>query len=193
VSASQYDKQAFRREAKARLAALSPEQRRALSAAACAQLAGTAAFAQAKTLLVYRPVRGECAPDDLVALARERGMRVAYPLCVAENRLALYFACSDADFVPGAYGIDEPNPMRCQCALPQEIDLAVVPGLAFDLSCNRLGRGAGYYDRLLAGFPGVKAGLAYDCQLFPMIPADENDVTMDFIATNNGIIVKKQQ
>lgn len=193
MSASQYDKEAFRREAKARIAALSPGRRRALSSAACAHLAGTAEFLGAKAILAYKPVRGECAPDDLVSLAREAGKRVAYPLCVEDHRLALYFACSDADFVPGAYGISEPDPARCERALPGEIDLAVVPGLAFDLACNRLGRGAGYYDRLLAAFFGAKAGLAYDCQLFPAIPADENDVGMDFIATNNGIIVKNQQ
>ncbi|HWQ59346.1 MAG TPA: 5-formyltetrahydrofolate cyclo-ligase [Clostridia bacterium] len=191
--ASVPDKQAYRREAKARIAGLTPEQKHSYSALACANLLWLPEFLQARTILAYRPVRGECAPDVLVRIARGQGVRVAFPLCVEGNALALYLACSEEDFRPGAYGIAEPNPTRCARVAPQEIDFAVIPGLAFDAACNRLGRGAGYYDRFLAAFGGIKAGLAYDCQIFPAIPADEHDVGMDFVATNNGIIVKNQQ
>lgn len=187
------EKQAYRKQVRESIAAMDDASRGALSAKACARVASMGEFASAKTLLAYRPIKGECSPDALVALARAAGKRVAFPRCEDGGSLALYLAEGDEDFTTGAYGILEPDPARCRSVAIGEIDIAVVPGMAFDVSCNRLGRGAGYYDRLLQGFRGVKAGLAYQCQIFASLPADAHDVSMDFVVTNNGIIVKNPQ
>ena len=183
-------KESYREWVKAAIASMSESMRSIYSAAACANIAGMEEFKKARTLLAYRPIRGECSPDPLVAYAREEGKRVAFPLCINDNRLALYLAGGNSDFVRGRYGILEPDPEKCERIDIADIDLAVIPGVAFDASCNRMGRGAGYYDRLLAGYSGTKVGLAYQKQIFASIPSGKNDVPMDYVATNNGIIVK---
>lgn len=187
------EKQACRKLVKQSIAALDNPTRAAYSARACENAARLPAFKRAGILLAYKPIKGECSPDALVDLARRSGKRVAFPLCLEDHRLALYIAESEEDFTGGAYGISEPDPKRCRSITAGEIDFAVIPGIAFDTDCNRLGRGAGYYDRLLNGFRGVKAGFAYQCQIFPSVPAQEHDVKMDFVVTNNGIIVNNRQ
>jgi len=187
------DKQTCRKLVKESIAAMDDATRGELSVAACARVATLPAFEKATTLLAYKPIRGECSPNALVALAHEQGKRVVFPLCLAEHQLALYVADSEEDFTIGAYGIPEPDTERCRCIAADEVDFAIIPGVAFDVSCNRLGRGAGYYDRFLSGFRGVKAGLAYSCQIFASVPADEHDIRMDYVVTNNGIIVNNRQ
>jgi 5-formyltetrahydrofolate cyclo-ligase len=70
----------------------------------------------------------------------------------------------------------------------ESIELMAVPGVAFDRNGNRLGRGGGYYDRLLAGFSGLSAGVSFDFQLFPQIPSEPHDIPVDTIVTEFGII-----
>lgn len=72
---------------------------------------------------------------------------------------------------------------------PQELDLIIVPGVAFDLNGNRLGRGKGFYDRLLNNTNALKIGIGYDCQLLEQIPAEPHDVKMDAVITPNNIII----
>lgn len=187
------NKAEFRAAVKERLKALGETEREALSVSACAYICGMEEFIRAGTVLSYKPIKNECSPEPLNEYALSLGKRVAYPLCLPENRLELYLASSAEDFRAGSYGILEPDPGRCERIGPDGVDFAVIPGLAFDEGCMRLGRGAGYYDRLLCSFEGVKAGLAYFFQVFPSLPAEKTDVPMDFVVTNNGIIVKNQQ
>lgn len=72
---------------------------------------------------------------------------------------------------------------------PHELDLIIVPGVAFDLNGNRLGRGKGYYDRLLNNTNALKIGIGYDCQLLEQIPAEPHDAKMDAVITPNNIII----
>lgn len=69
------------------------------------------------------------------------------------------------------------------------IDLVIVPGVAFDKKGNRLGRGKGYYDRLLKNIKAVKIGICYDFQIADKIPADEHDVPLDGIICENEIFM----
>lgn len=68
------------------------------------------------------------------------------------------------------------------------MDVVIVPGVAFDRRGNRVGRGRGYYDRLLSGCHAIKIGICYDFQLLEEITADSHDVTMDYIVTDDEII-----
>ena len=181
-------KQALRREMRAALAALSPAARAERSAQACAALIALPAFCSAQMVLAYKAMPTECDPAAAARAALGAGKRVAYPLCLPGNRLALYEPLSDNSFAVGKYGILEPVPERCRAVRPGEIDFAIIPGVAFGRDRTRLGHGAGYYDRLLEELPGVKAGLAFDIQLFDAVPVGGLDVKMDIIATNLGII-----
>lgn len=91
----------------------------------------------------------------------------------------------------GKYGIPEPKQemerMFPPCIFGEKA-LWLVPGLAFSRDGSRLGRGAGYYDRLLAGTDAVKVGIVYESGLLPYIPAEDHDVRMDYLMTETGIV-----
>ncbi len=86
------------------------------------------------------------------------------------------------DIVTGKFGVREPA-ARCADIPLKSFDLVLVPGVAFDLHGNRLGRGLGFYDRLLEGASGIKCGVAYDFQLQERVPVEPHDVKVDFIFT----------
>ena len=86
------------------------------------------------------------------------------------------------EIIAGKFGVREPASSCAEVPLNQ-FDLVLVPGVAFDLSGNRLGRGRGFYDRLLAEASGVKCGVGYDFQLLENIPAEPHDGKVKFIFT----------
>ncbi|MGA2247666.1 MAG: 5-formyltetrahydrofolate cyclo-ligase [Verrucomicrobiota bacterium] len=88
----------------------------------------------------------------------------------------------ETDIVTGKFGVSEPLP-ECEQIPLDRFDLVLVPGVAFDLGGNRLGRGRGFYDRILAVASGVKCGVAYDFQLLEKIPAEAHDAKVNFIFT----------
>lgn len=84
------------------------------------------------------------------------------------------------DLKSGSFDILEPDPVRCRQAHPDEVDLWIIPGIAFDLQGRRLGRGAGYFDRFFEKLPKArKWGLAYRVQMLPQIPIEDHDVHVD--------------
>jgi len=93
-------------------------------------------------------------------------------------------------WISGSYGIREPDPGSWDRASLSEVDLALIPGLAFDSKGGRLGRGKGFYDRLLGHpeFRGIKVGLAWDWQIVAEVPCDSDDIPMDFVVTPGKIL-----
>ncbi len=114
------------------------------------------------------------------------------PYCATKEIVPFVLHALD-ELEPGFYGIPEPKKtLREQpdrTATLQEIELVLVPGLAFDAKGNRLGRGAGYYDRFLAKLPkSVKTvALAFECQLFESIPVEPHDRKVDYIITEERV------
>lgn len=90
----------------------------------------------------------------------------------------------ETDIFTGKFGVSEPL-KTCDEILLNKFDLLLVPGVAFDLNGNRLGRGRGFYDRILSNRSGIKCGVGYDFQVFEKIPAEPHDATVDFIVTPN--------
>jgi len=86
------------------------------------------------------------------------------------------------DVGPGQFGIREPK-AGCPEIPLERVGLVLVPGVAFDLRGGRLGRGRGFYDRLLAQVQGTKCGVAFDEQIVEAVPTGKLDVQMDFILT----------
>lgn len=92
---------------------------------------------------------------------------------------------------PGAFNIEEP--IGDDIVETNEIDLIIVPGIAFDADGNRVGRGKGYYDRLLAEARAVKIGVGYDFQLVESIDAEAHDVKVDAVVTDlRNIFIKNK-
>lgn len=184
------EKKAVRALARAAAGALSPQRRAEQSAAACKRITELAEYARAQTLLAYMATNAECDPHALVAVARAAGKRVAFPLCVSATELALYVPLQADSFEWGAFGIMEPVPARCERIAPEEIDVAIVPGVAFDSQRQRLGHGAGYYDRLLCGMRAATVGLAFNEQIVDRIPCEATDIAMDYVITEKWTYCK---
>lgn len=102
-----------------------------------------------------------------------------------EHRLDLYRATSWEDFAPGVMGIREPVPERCEVVGIEDVATILVPGLAFDpVDRMRLGRGGGFYDRLLGKFRGITIGICYAEQLVKGIPREDHDRPVQALVTD---------
>lgn len=150
---------------------------------ACYRFIALPEFSDANTILAYMAMPRECDPSLIVKKARELGIAVAFPLCMEENRLKICVPYDETAFITGAYGITEPDINRSAILSPNDLDVIVVPGLGFDRQCRRLGRGAGYYDRLLSESRAYKVGLCFDEQVFDEIATEEHDVRLDCVVT----------
>jgi 5-formyltetrahydrofolate cyclo-ligase len=178
------EKQEWRRRLRARLKGLSQPERSEASARASDLLRRQEVWQGAQAILFYAPMSGELDLAPLLEEALRGGKAVALPRFVSETGTYQVFELSDykGDCAPGKFGILEPG-AHCRPMSMKLLDLALAPGLGFDVSGRRLGRGQGYYDRLLAGIAGAKCGVAFDEQVVGHLPAQGHDVSMNFILT----------
>ncbi|MFH0762334.1 MAG: 5-formyltetrahydrofolate cyclo-ligase [Candidatus Omnitrophota bacterium] len=141
------------------------------------KLIRTKVFKTAKVLMCYIALKGEVDTQGVIKQAIKSGKVVAVPVCKKDNLAILPCILNDkAGFKRGPYGVVEP---ALQKRVPlREIDLVLVPGVAFDKKGNRLGRGKGFYDRFLKKINGCTEtiGLAFRYQILPALPASSHDV-----------------
>jgi 5-formyltetrahydrofolate cyclo-ligase len=186
----------LRRSVKAAILSIDPATREIEESFLAGLFPRLPGFASARTVLLYaRAFAEELETSLFFKYALDLNKRIACPrVDRRERQLQLYHIRDPAiDLGPGTMGI--PEPLRsCPEVDPIQIDWALVPGLAFDLRCHRLGRGVGYYDRLLPRLrPGVaKWALGFDCQLVGELPAEPHDIPLDGVATP-GRIVKRHR
>ena len=185
------DEKAKIREAiRATLGRIEPAERGVASAQAAKRLTGQSIWSSARTILFYSPLEPELDLSPLMSEALSAGKRVALP--AFERPIGVYTARlvqnPTAGLQRGHFGILEPGP-DCPEIPRKQLDLILVPGVAFALNGHRICRGGGYYDRLLAETPGVKCGIAFDEQIQDEIAAEPHDVVMDFVVTPTRWIV----
>ncbi len=167
-----------------RLRLLSPSERAVASSQVCCRLQQEAVWRGAQTVLLFSPLADE--PDIRPALrdALSAGKTVALPRF--EEKEGLYVACRVTDLIrdlhPGHFGVAEPI-SDCPVIPLNRLDFVTAPGVAFAPDGSRIGRGKGYYDRLLASIRGLKCGIAFDQQLVESIPAEPHDIQLDCILT----------
>ncbi len=155
-----------------------------------ARLAALPEYAAARSVLCYVSVRSEVLTRAFMVKSWELGKRVFVPYCEA-NDLKLFHLTSFDDLAPGTLGIPEPKlELRSDDrsrAATEELDFFVIPGLAFDARCGRLGYGKGYFDRLLrcARPDALLAGVAFDCQIFDEVPMMPHDVRLDAVVAES--------
>jgi len=177
-------KAALRSLIRAELKKLTEAERAAASLQACARLEEQDLWRKAKSLLFYAPLPGE--PDlwRLLEDSLAAGKTVALPRFLPEQNA--YVACqiksAATDLVVGQFGIREPHE-ACATVPLNRLDLVLVPGVAFDLDGRRLGRGKGFYDRLLAAFDGPACGVGFDQQIVHRVPSEPHDVRLSCILT----------
>jgi len=139
------------------------------------------AIGKARSILFYASMPGEVDTLAMIEKAIFLGKRVALPI-VEKNKGKLIptVILSMEDVHKGTYGIAEPHSDPDKALALKDIDAVIVPGLAFDRCNNRLGRGAGYYDRFLSTLPKTvtTVGLAFDFQLTESLPVEAHDVRL---------------
>ena len=177
-------KHRLRQEMKAALRALAPEDRDAGSRAIHHRLRAQPLWNEAKAVLLFCALPEE---PDLSPLLHEllREGRIA---CLPRyetgtgNYRAARIQSVDHDLRPGRFGVLEPA-NSCSELDMNRLDLVLAPGLGFSPAGTRLGRGRGFYDRLLSRTNARKCGVAFDCQINPVIPAESHDILMNHIVT----------
>ena len=148
------------------------------SASYCEILLNLPAWKSANSILLYHPLPGEI--DVMAVLTGDPGKSFLFPRIEGEH-LALYRLLEGSRWINNPLGFQEPDPVSWEAVTPKEVHLAIVPGLAFDEKGGRLGRGKGYYDRLLGhpDFQGIKIGLCWPWQLLDSLPCEPHDIRMD--------------
>lgn len=142
------------------------------------RLKANSQFSHARTLFIYSSLSDEVDTTTLLDSLALCGKTVVLPKVVDAENMELRLYTGREDLAAGSYGIMEPTGK--QFTALHDIDVAVVPGMAFDRNGHRLGRGKGYYDRILAQMPqAYKIGICFDFQLMENIPHDAHDVSMD--------------
>jgi len=180
----------IRARVRALVKAMSPEQRAADSVRACSRLKAQRAWEEAATVLFYAPLPDELDLWPLVLEALSSGQRVALPRYDKATGTYAPSLIENAggDLVAGMLGIREPGP-QCPWLRGEQIDLVMVPGVAFDAGGRRLGRGKGFYDRLLRTVGGTKCGAGFDQQIVADLPVEPHDFSMDCVLTPTRWIV----
>jgi 5-formyltetrahydrofolate cyclo-ligase len=187
-------KRSLRRSIIAAILALEPARRSVEEAQLLESLARLPGYERAECVLFYVKAFPEELDTRLPMIeALKTGKRVLCPRVErAEHRLRLFEIRSlTADLEPGILGIPEPRP-GCAEVDPETVDWALIPGLGFDLQCNRLGRGGGHYDRLL---PRMRTdcprwALGFDCQVVEQLPIEPHDALLDGIVTPTRTITR---
>ena len=164
-----------------------PDIRAERSARLCDAIANSTAWHSARTVAIFAPQPRE--PDVELLWMHGGGKTFAYPR-ILEDRLDLFLVTSLHELAPGAFGVREPRAKIEHAVAPETLDLILVPGVAFTRSGERLGRGGGFYDRLLASLPAhtCKVGACFVSQLLPELPVETHDQRVDFLATESGLL-----
>lgn len=176
-------KTSLRQQVRARLRATSSEQLQVGSQRLGERLLALPMWKQAKIVLFFAPLRDE--PDiwPAISVALKEGKQVSLPkLDPAGFTYSASPVQSLEDLTPGKFGILEPRHSAAATPL-NRLDLVLVPGVAFDSHGGRLGRGKGYYDRLLSAVNGTKCGVAFDEQIVDAVPVGPMDVRLNCILT----------
>lgn len=140
----------------------------------------------AKTVMTFISSFKEPDTDGILKELDKQKKKIVVPISNTDNFTIIpSYIDSSSSLTSGAYGIKEPSVIKP--AQPSDIDVAIIPGIAFTKKGDRLGFGKGYYDKFLSEFKGIKIGVCYEFQLLDKLPVSEHDINMDIIVTEKRI------
>lgn len=147
-------------------------------------------YGDAKTMMTFISFGDEVDTHGFIRKSLENGKRITVPITfpkTKELKPSEIFDFNELEI--GFYNILTPKDEFIRFIDPKEIDLIIVPGVAFDRDGYRVGYGGGYYDRFLSKYPdAIKLGIAFDLQLIDKVPKEHFDIPVNFIFTENEII-----
>jgi 5-formyltetrahydrofolate cyclo-ligase len=167
--------------------AMIPEERLEKSHRICRHLMEI--IREGETVMVFTSKEKEVNTKLLILSLFGKGNPVVVPIIVKEDiSLRLSYLRDFSALVPSTFGVPEPIGSEIPAAA-EDIGTIILPMLGFDRTGGRIGYGAGYYDRFLSKNPGLrKIGVAFACQEVECLPVDDNDIRMDIIITEDGIM-----
>jgi 5-formyltetrahydrofolate cyclo-ligase len=172
---------------RARLAGHSASARKKASLKIARTVCSLAAFRRAKSVLGFVSLSTEVDTAPILKNALKQGKTLVLPFVDLENKELKLFTVADlkTGLKKGPLGVRQPDPARAKPARLSDIGFMLVPGLAFDRSHRRLGRGGGFYDRLLKKRPGRTAAVspAFSFQVFTNVPHEKHDQTVGRVVT----------
>ena len=182
-------KQQIRAHYRKKRNSISFESKELLDIAIRANILELDAVRQAKTVLMFYPIKFEPDIRELVKSLRDLGKKVAFPIS-NDNDCTLTFRYVDSirDMVSGTYNIPEP-PQNAPIVEDFARSVCLVPALVFDKYGYRLGYGKGYYDRFLKDFLGISIGIAYSDFITESLPSEDTDIAVDMIITERGNVI----
>jgi 5-formyltetrahydrofolate cyclo-ligase len=142
-------------------------------------------YKSAKTILFYVSAKkNEVDTHALIREALSKGVKALVPVTDFDmNELIVSELLDMKELAPARFGLLEPGGDAIRPANPAEADIIIVPGVAFDRECRRIGFGGGYYDRLLSDGGAVSIALSYEGQMVERVPTDSRDLPADIIVT----------
>ena len=184
----------IRKSTLARRDGLSKKERTEKSKAILNRLSEFANFLEARIVLFYKSHKSEVDTGPMIKKAFQLEKIVALPLIDQEKGEIVPLKIYDLkkDTQPGYRGIPEPIPQRCKEIPVEHINLAIIPGIAFDERGGRIGYGTGFYDRFIPQLDITtrKVALSFECQIVQQIPMEPHDRYTDIIITEKRIIYK---
>jgi len=182
-------KRSLRKEKIRWRSSMSAEEARSKAERIAASIKTIPQYSNATTILFYVSAKAnEVDTHFLIREALAKGVRVLVPVTDFDrNELIISEIISMRELVPVRFGLLEPPPDVLRPANATDADVVIVPGVAFDRACRRIGFGGGYYDRLLAEADITSIALCYEGQLVDCVPTDSNDMPVDILVTENGI------
>lgn len=139
------------------------------------------------SVLLYASFGSEVDTWKIFKYCQENSIKTAFPKVNKEKKiLEFYWVSSIKQLYPGYRSILEP--FNCLKALPENIEVITVPGVAFDKDCYRIGYGGGFYDKVLRDKRAISIGLAYEEQIVERLPRSSQDKKVDLIITDERII-----
>ncbi len=175
---STMDKNVLRKIIRDRKHGYTPQQLQQLSDDITNALLAHPRIQAAHTILLYASMADEVKTGRLIKLLLEQGKTILLPVVVDDHHMKICHYSHDSEMTTSSYGIQEPQEETF--TQYNEIDVVIVPGLAFDLQNHRLGRGKGYYDHFLSETPNIyKIGICFPFQIVDLVPTDDHDIPMD--------------
>ncbi len=178
-------KEELRREILKRRTDQDPDEKSVRDERIRENLKGLPEFRPTGTILMFYPIKGEPDITPLFDYVLSRGGALVLPK-VDGNNLRVVRLLDPTQVQAGRFRV--PEPVGGEEVSPEDLDLAIVPGIVFDRRCYRIGFGKGFYDRLLAKVPAPKVGVGYSFQVVPEVPRDPWDVPLDLVVTDEEVI-----
>lgn len=154
---------------------------------ACLYFTESETYKNSREIMLYMPLGNETDTTYIINQALRDNKKLIFPVTdMYTGEITPVYGDANTFFVKGAFGVNEPSEKNI--ASIENIDVVIVPGIAFDKKGNRVGFGKGCYDKFLVKTDCVKIGFCYSFQLVEQIAVDEYDIKMNYIITEEGMV-----